>query len=470
MLQSNQHKGESNAPFHLFGRTPAQHSGTPRSRWHDLPFELQSRIMEEAAFSAPQLTGSPYPQALQEINVKFGAIDHASREVFLDTIRMKCVFVELRFFRNASKQTGRNLQRRLDYYFKDCRARAMHPTMKVFPNKYSVIRIDLRSNNDRAVLFPTCINLFCADRLRLLLVCHIVWQHVERYHELQVTYQARSRSGCLVIDQILETLGAASGYIQRTDVTANTPGGHGMLQTKSDALFCRIAPSRTAEDPETSDDNAPHIKVKVSDIPSLSIDLVSRKVHLDALAARNRTISDILQLQTAVDMPQKHLLLEVAENAKYEWVRNHVTCLKFMDDNFLCEFPDWQRFLQNFPYLRYITLCLYRIKAVLDFDLRNTIDDLLSGAVDEDIARMTVENPRLAELAAAQSVWDDESGYTVTCVAMVSYGAIIPRMDGGKQETAYKKIIYDVRPTGAEVIEQETDAKELAVRKGWMKE
>ncbi|KAK5946663.1 hypothetical protein PMZ80_000806 [Knufia obscura] len=201
--------------------------------------------MEEAAFSAPQLTGSPYPQALQEINVKFGAIDHASREVFLDTIRMKCVFVELRFFRNASKQTGRNLQRRLDYYFKDCRARAMHPTMKVFPNKYSVIRIDLRSNNDRAVLFPTCINLFCADRLRLLLVCHIVWQHVERYHELQVTYQARSRSGCLVIDQILETLGAASGYIQRTDVTANTPGGHGMLQTKSDALFCRIAPSRT---------------------------------------------------------------------------------------------------------------------------------------------------------------------------------------------------------------------------------
>ncbi|KAK5946664.1 hypothetical protein PMZ80_000807 [Knufia obscura] len=225
-----------------------------------------------------------------------------------------------------------------------------------------------------------------------------------------------------------------------------------------------------AEDPETSDDNAPHIKVKVSDIPSLSIDLVSRKVHLDALAARNRTISDILQLQTAVDMPQKHLLLEVAENAKYEWVRNHVTCLKFMDDNFLYEFPDWQRFLQNFPYLRYITLCLYRIKAVLDFDLRNTIDDLLSGAVDEDIARMTVENPRLAELAAAQSVWDDESGYTVTCVAMVSYGAIIPRMDGGKQETAYKKIIYDVRPTGAEVIEQETDAKELAVRKGWMKE
>lgn len=64
-----------------------------------MPPEVLQRIMEYAVYVAPEEKASQHSKGAVHLNMGAGAINGCLREVFLETVRLHYVFIELRFYR-----------------------------------------------------------------------------------------------------------------------------------------------------------------------------------------------------------------------------------------------------------------------------------------------------------------------------------------------------------------------------------
>lgn len=229
------------------------------AKFQNLPPEILLRIMEYAIQITPEKIVSQYSKGAVYLNLNVGAINSCLREVFLKTIRMRYVLIELRFYRGLLYQRDDILQKRLDHYFQCRKATALVATMNAFPNKFSILRIDVKQGRSKAQstdadiqprkeavftsdvgrysLFPSSRAVFIVDKMKVLLMCHILQQQISPNHITTISCQVRGREAAIEIDEVLHSLAATLRDLPFSMQSSLHAFGGYMLSTDIDGIL-----------------------------------------------------------------------------------------------------------------------------------------------------------------------------------------------------------------------------------------
>ena len=145
--------------------------------------------------------------------------------------------------------------------------------------------------------------------------------------------------------------------------------------------------------------------LKLSGLPDLSVECVSRKVFKDARAARERSMTTTIDFKGPKEVEYASMLLRFGQERKTRWLSGRATCIRLDEgDKYFRSYPeDWSLILGRFPKLRHVAVrfCSYEFKGIDD-----QVDNIMRGgpAVDEIESRMqknAVHDRNLVDLARA---------------------------------------------------------------------
>lgn len=162
--------------------------------------------------------------------------------------------------------------------------------------------------------------------------------------------------------------------------------------------------------------------------PTLDVELVCRKVHLDARRARSRVWPRIVTLESSWYQDMVFQL----PSRKYVWLQNHIDTLKFDAEILLGPssllFP---MLLNSFPHLRHLEfdglLELFLDEYVLTFQASEELQQMVKNGTLVDVHRICFRTHNVQALAnrMAQKFGSE---YTISGTSHIMWHA---RIDGG---------------------------------------
>ena len=157
---------------------------------------------------------------------------------------------------------------------------------------------------------------------------------------------------------------------------------------------------------------------KVCGVPSLAIELVSKKVCADARAARDRVVTTTIEIVESFlnGKTMESLFIAIAESNEFAWLRGRTTKALIKEEFALSRPKCWSTILDAFPNLHQAVV---EMEFLDDSDVSSSqelVKAFKGGELDESIAGAVVDGPGLIELSTLLKQ-NCTSEYSVTCVA-----------------------------------------------------
>ena len=190
--------------------------------------------------------------------------------------------------------------------------------------------------------------------------------------------------------------------------------------SNSDGKDCNFAPLKI---------NYIDPQLKVCGVPSLAIELISKKVCADARAARNRVISTTVEAGTLGDATTESVLMDIADRDEFGWLRRRTAKLLIKHQPSHGYPKDWSLIFDAFPNLHHVVLELYYFDNWPGFSPQGLVKAFKNGEFDDLIAEVAIKGPelvRLSELLKQKSPMD----CSITCVTEPYFTGLADDEDG----------------------------------------
>ena len=174
-------------------------------------------------------------------------------------------------------------------------------------------------------------------------------------------------------------------------------------------------------------------QLKAIGIPSLRIELVSRKICADARAARDRVVTTSIEIIESFLNGETldSVFIAIAESNEFAWLRGRTTKVLLKEEFAFSRPKCWSIILDAFPNLHHVVVEMDFLNHSGVSSSQELVKALKSGKLDESIAETVVEGPGMIELSTLLKQ-KRTTEYSVTCVADLCF-AVSPDDNDSKE-------------------------------------